>query len=632
MLRLVHTGVHSLAGFALLALVGIMAAACAGGVPSPDGSFFPTPDDGAAPTAAPAANVYLGPPPAQAPIPIREPSYLTEVIPPCTPLEGVADNPCGQPAPTNSRSAAAATSVYLGEEPFDYPYFLDPLGGSLPNWTPHLVVRATTIPSTFRCDLGPPHRFHGYMDIESTHHRIGDANMYCYIDARANEYIIGAGPPTLTLIVDYDYYSDNHSAEDVEQIRSNMERTYIEGGELVRRGGFIDLEPLAPSEAVFFIGPSRNAAQEVWEVIHQWRVNRPSNGNVYVIHPNAGDWYTLDEAVFDPYLASRIAPSPEVFRTNLRAAYQARMEETGGRILPATETEYLGAAQWPMLITDANRLQQYGIDVGNYDHPDGPPERPPAPCGMGAVDNQVDNYGLMQDCSALLDAKGDLDGSLNWAVDRAMSGWDGVTLASGRVVTVDLEDESLTGTVSRHLGRLTALETLKLANTSLTGHIPASLADLDLDELKLAGNSLVGCIPAGLRDIDSHDLGSLGLADCQAPPPDADSSLEFTSTAYQFSIAEDAAVGAAVGAVQASDTNPTRTLTYTITAGNAAGKFAIAGHTRAITVAAQLDYETRQQYTLTVNVNNGAGGNKTTTMTVSVTDVVEDPPTPQNPT
>ena len=40
---------------------------------------------------------------------------------------------------------------------------------------------------------------------------------------------------------------------------------------------------------------------------------------------------------------------------------------------------------------------------------------------------------------------------------------------------------------------------------------------------------------------------------------------------------------------------------------------------------AQLDYETRQQYTLTVNANNGAGGNKTTTVTVNVTDVVEDP-------
>ena len=87
--------------------------------------------------------------------------------------------------------------------------------------------------------------------------------------------------------------------------------------------------------------------------------------------------------------------------------------------------------------------------------------------------------------------------------------------------------------------------------------------------------------------------GVLGLVDCQTPPPDADSSLEFTSTAYQFSVAEDAALGTAVGALQARDTNPTRTLTYTIIMGNAAGKFAVGGASGAITVAAELDYETR---------------------------------------
>ena len=257
---------------------------------------------------------------------------------------------------------------------------------------------------------------------------------------------------------------------------------------------------------------------------------------------------------------------------------------------------------------------------------------------MGAVDNQLDNYGLMQDCSTLLAIKDQLRGtaSLNWAVNEDIDDWDGVTPSSGdadkRVATLDLGNESLTGTLSSGLGELTGLTTLKLANNSLTGHIPATLADLDLDELKLSGNDFVGCIPAGLRDIDSHDLGSLGLADCLTPPPDADSSLSFTSSAYTFSVAEDAAPGTAVGAVQASDANTTRTLTYTIIMGNAAGKFALGGASGTITVAAELDYETRQQYTLTVNVNNGAGGNKTTAVTVSVTDVVEDPPTPQSPT
>ncbi len=288
-----------------------------------------------------------------------------------------------------------------------------------------------------------------------------------------------------------------------------------------------------------------------------------------------------------------------------------------------------------MLLTDANDLRQHYIDIGEYDDPNGPPETPLLPCGMGAVEDQVDNHGLMQDCSTLLSLQVELRGtaSLNWAVDEDIDDWDGVTLSSGdddkRVVTLDLEDESLTGTLGNRLGELTSLTTLKLANNSLTGHIPATLADLELDELKLSGNSFVGCIPSGLRDVANNDLGSLGLGDCLTPPPDADSTLEFTSTAYTFSVAEDAAVGTAVGSVQASDTNPTRTLTYTIIMGNAAGKFAVGGANGTITVAAELDYETRQQYTLTVNANNGAGGNKTTTVTVNVTDVAEDaPPAP----
>ena len=46
----------------------------------------------------------------------------------------------------------------------------------------------------------------------------------------------------------------------------------------------------------------------------------------------------------------------------------------------------------------------------------------------------------------------------------------------------------------------------------------------------------------------------------------------FGSSAYSFSIAEDAAVSAAVGTVSATDAD-NDTLAYTITAGNGDGKF-----------------------------------------------------------
>ena len=91
-------------------------------------------------------------------------------------------------------------------------------------------------------------------------------------------------------------------------------------------------------------------------------------------------------------------------------------------------------------------------------------------------------------------------------------------MGADRVLTLDLDDESLTGTLSRRLGDLTGLTTLKLADNSLTGHIPASLADLDLDELKLSGNSFVGCIPAGCGTSRTTTSGpwAWGLPDAAA--------------------------------------------------------------------------------------------------------------------
>ena len=48
----------------------------------------------------------------------------------------------------------------------------------------------------------------------------------------------------------------------------------------------------------------------------------------------------------------------------------------------------------------------------------------------------TDNNGLTNDCEALLDAKADLGGDLNWDTDTAMADWDGVTMSDGMRVTV----------------------------------------------------------------------------------------------------------------------------------------------------------------------------------------------------
>ncbi len=105
-------------------------------------------------------------------------------------------------------------------------------------------------------------------------------------------------------------------------------------------------------------------------------------------------------------------------------------------------------------------------------------------------------------------------------------------------------------------------------------------------------------------------------AACNAAP-------EFGSTSYSFSIAEDAAVGDAVGAVSASD-GDNDSLTYTIEAGNGDGKFAISSR-GTVTVAAALDHETTASHALTVQADDSNGATATATVNITVTDVAEDP-------
>ena len=100
----------------------------------------------------------------------------------------------------------------------------------------------------------------------------------------------------------------------------------------------------------------------------------------------------------------------------------------------------------------------------------------------------------------------------------------------------------------------------------------------------------------------------------------------FTDTAYTFEVAEDAEVDDKVGTISATDPDGDDTVTYSITAGNDDGHFALDVSTGAITVAAALDHETTETYTLTVEASDDHGATATATVTITVTDVAEDPP------
>ena len=110
---------------------------------------------------------------------------------------------------------------------------------------------------------------------------------------------------------------------------------------------------------------------------------------------------------------------------------------------------------------------------------------------------------------------------------------------------------------------------------------------------------------------------------CTEPP-------EFATSTYAFAVPEDAPTGRLVGTVSAMDPDQGDTVMYEILAGNEGGAFVMGERSGAIEVAGALDYETTPSYSLTVSAGDGRGGTATTTVGISVTNVIELPGVPQN--
>ena len=413
--------------------------------------------------------------------PTTAPEYLAEEIPPCTPAVGSLVDPC-EPDLLWSDSAG----IYgIGSEPRGLRLFL---GDGSYGWASltHLVVRGTFLHGAVRCTSeGDLFRPPSYLDV-SWFLQSNTKSIKCYADVRVNSYVLGSGSSTLTVMLKKYRYWYSWEQEVVDEWIGYMERLLIEGGDgsdfrvLVPQGGY------EGREMILFVGPAVDASTEVLQVFHTWDVERREDGTAIAVHPFRGHWSSSDT------YRSRLEMEMPVFTQAVAAANQERIDEYGGRT--AADDGY------PMLVTDSNHLSQFLTDISAYSHPDGPPA---PPCGL-AMPDQIDNPGLMLHCLALLVAMDTLRGTatLNWSVDTAITGCDGVTTSGtpSRVTELDLSGESLSGSIPAELGKLLELTHLDLSSNSLTGEIPRELGELsNLTELRLSGNSLTGCIPLALK-------------------------------------------------------------------------------------------------------------------------------------
>lgn len=100
-----------------------------------------------------------------------------------------------------------------------------------------------------------------------------------------------------------------------------------------------------------------------------------------------------------------------------------------------------------------------------------------------------------------------------WATERPLSEWYGVTTVGGRVTELCLPQNGLTGRLPEALGDLTALERLDLSGNSLAGPLPEAMARMTALEVCLVNdNVLEGILPSAwgaweaVREVDlSHN-------------------------------------------------------------------------------------------------------------------------------
>ena len=260
----------------------------------------------------------------------------------------------------------------------------------------HIVVRATSIPNTARCvsdvRLVPPTFL-----PDDAYSALGPGfrTIDCYLDYRANEYIVGDGPATLTVMRFFWSYGVLWFSGDAN------------GLEETRQGFQAVLGDFPANEEVLFLIPVTSLVTEEWEVHDAYNVQRNDDGSVVAVHPSRNLYRDHAAAEYERHRSDLELPLATL-KSQLTTAYDAMVSANGGRIGADTDL--------PDLVTNASNLRTYFEAAGAYDEGMPEPMKAPPPCGLAAGQ---DKPLLMLDCVALLDGKDELrgTGTLNWSVD-----------------------------------------------------------------------------------------------------------------------------------------------------------------------------------------------------------------------
>ncbi len=288
--------------------------------------------------------------------PAREVSYLQEPIPACTLDVGTGVDPCPVEAPSSLDSGASAHS-YGG-----LPTYIEVmLGYDAPSFVPHIVIRGVVLASSTRCEKYAHSRFAfsnatGGVDPSSYWY-------LCLAEVAVSEYIVGTGPPVLTI----ETYSEplDKDVEDDGTVqwwqRSNGAMRPVP-------------EPKDPQtevasafegkEVVLFLGTPITNRVETWSLLYGrlsfWFLQKRGD-EVRAVSADYNESSVSDRSKLDIPLTDLVA--------EIKKADAERDRITGGRLIVTPDTDTAAAASdsntpQPMIVTDANKLKDLYVASG----------------------------------------------------------------------------------------------------------------------------------------------------------------------------------------------------------------------------------------------------------------------------
>ena len=299
--------------------------------------------------------------------PVRERTYLTEVIPPCVATE-TAPDPCPDFLPPNNYMPESQT--FHGMMPwFEVPSFTERL-----LWDPEddgfisvqIVVRGTVKPGTTRCKTYRD-RIPDYMVQYLPSFRIIDQfvvdyyDYSCFADVAVKEYIVGKGPSVLTVLLDR---LGIHQKMDPDQKPGAGYLAYYGDPEKTSKA-------YEGREMIFFLGAAPSIAVEAWAGLggdNMWFLQQTETGIRAVAEYYRG-------AILEEHRIKLDLPLDEMV-ADIKQAAVNRDALTGGRI--AVDPDL------PMFITDAHDLRDFYVSVGAvYDDSEKATVPPPPVPGEG---------------------------------------------------------------------------------------------------------------------------------------------------------------------------------------------------------------------------------------------------------